>query len=196
MVAGVTALDVYCSTHLTRTAQARGGILRVSKSIAIERPAAELYQFWRKFENLPRIMDHLEEVRVIDDKRSHWIAKGPAKTSVEWDSEIVNDQPNELIAWQSVEGAEVDNAGYVRFEPARGGRGTLVKVELRYNPPAGPVGAAVAKMFGKAPDQEIEQELRRFKQLMETGEIATTRGQSSGRRSVVARLFKGKGGRS
>jgi len=187
-VAGVSALDVFCSRQLSSTAQARGGILRVSKTIGIERSPEELYRFWRNFENLPRFMTHLKEVRVLDDKRSHWVASGPAKLPVEWDAEIVNDRPNEWIAWRSVEGADVENAGLVRFEHARNGNGTILRIDMRYNPPAGTVGATFAKLLGQAPDQQLQRELRRFKQLMETNEIPTTDGQPSGQRSLFGRL--------
>lgn len=156
--------------------------IHVRKSVTINRPAQEIYTFWRDFTNLPRFMEHLESVDVIDGTRSHWKAKAPAGTTVEWDAEIVNDVPNEVIAWRSLPEAQVANAGSVRFKDAPGNRGTEVKVELEYVPPAGVLGAAVAKLFGKAPDQEIGQELRRLKQLLEAGEVPTTEGQSRGQK--------------
>lgn len=155
--------------------------IKVEKSVTINKSPAELYRFWRNFENLPRFMDHLESVSVMDNNRSHWVAKAPAGTSVEWDAEVYNEKENELIAWRSLEGADVDSAGSVRFEPAPGGRGTIVRVVLKYDPPGGVVGAAVAKLFGEEPGQQIDDDLRRFKQLMEAGEVATTTGQPSGR---------------
>jgi uncharacterized membrane protein len=158
---------------------------KVEKSVTINRPAAELYQFWRNFENLPRFMKHLESVKVTGGDRSHWVAKGPAGTSVEWDAEVYNEKENELIAWRSLEGSQVDNAGSVHFEPAAGGRGTIVRVVLKYDPPAGKLGAAVARLFGESPAQQIDEDLRRFKQLMETGETATTEGQPSGRAATA-----------
>src|SRR5205814_3086482 len=133
----------------------------------------ELYGFWKNFENLPRFMRHLERVQKIDEQRSHWVAKGPAGYSVEWDAEIINDEPGQVIAWRSLAGASVDNAGSVRFVPAPGGRGTEVRVVIDYIPPAGVVGWAVAKLFGREPKQEIAEDLRRFKQKMEMGEVAT-----------------------
>jgi uncharacterized membrane protein len=154
---------------------------KVEQSVTINRPPGELYSFWRNFENLPRFMGHLESVKVTGGDRSHWVAKGPAGTSVEWDAEVYNEKEGELIAWRSLEGSQVDNAGSVHFEPATGGRGTVVRVVLKYDPPAGKLGAAVAKLFGESPDQQIGEDLRRFKQLMETGETATTEGQPSGR---------------
>lgn len=155
--------------------------IKVEKTVTINRSAEELYRFWRNFENLPRFMKHLKFVRVIDDKRSHWIANAPLDNSVEWDAEIINEQENHLIAWTSVEGAEINNSGFVRFQPAPHGRGTEVKVVIEYQPPFGAVGATVAKLFGEEPEQQIGDELHRFKQLMEAGEIATVEGQPSGR---------------
>lgn len=154
---------------------------KVEKSVTINKSPAELYAFWRNFENLPRFMNHLESVKTLGGDRSHWVAKAPAGTSVEWDAEIYNEKENELIAWRSLEGADVDNAGSVHFEPAAGGGGTTVRVSLKYDPPGGVIGAAVARLFGENPEQQIDEDLRRFKQLMETGEPTTTAGQSSGR---------------
>ncbi|HXI14194.1 MAG TPA: SRPBCC family protein [Thermoanaerobaculia bacterium] len=157
--------------------------IRVEKTITIGKPAAELFRYWRQLSNLPRFMEHLESVTVLDSKRSHWVAKGPVGTSVEWDAEINNEVPDQMIAWKSIEGAEVDNAGSVHFTAAPGGRGTEVKVLLRYDPPGGKLGAAFARLFGEEPSQQIREDLRRFKRLMETGEIPTTEGQTSGRES-------------
>src|SRR5207237_3055072 len=123
----------------------------------------EVYDFWRNFGNLPRFMDHLESVQVTGDRRSHWKAKAPAGTTVEWDAETTENRPNELIAWRSVEGADVTNAGVVRFVAAPGGRGTEIHVDLRYEPPAGKLGKLVAKLFGEEPSQQVEGDLRRFK---------------------------------
>jgi uncharacterized membrane protein len=155
--------------------------MKIKKSATINRSPEELYAFWRNFENLPRFMEHLESVRVLDDKRSHWVAKGPAGITVEWDAEIINEVPNEVIGWRSLENSQVDNAGSVRFERAPGNRGTVVEVTLNYAPPAGKVGAAIAKLLGEDPEQQISEDLQRFKQLMEAGEIPTTEGQPSGR---------------
>lgn len=160
---------------------------KVEKSVTINRPPAELYSYWRNFENLPRFMKHLESVSVTGEGRSHWVAKGPGGTSVEWDAEVYNEKENELIAWRSLEGSQVDNAGSVHFDPAPSGRGTVVRVVLKYNPPAGKLGALVAKLFGESPEQQIDEDLRRFKQLIETGETATTEGQPSGRSASAGR---------
>ena len=155
--------------------------IKVEKSVTINKSPEELYSFWRRFENLPRFMNHLESVTTAPGGRSHWVAKAPAGSTVEWDAEVYNEKEGELIAWRSLDGADVDNAGSVRFEQAAGGGGTTVRVTLRYDPPGGALGAAVAKLFGENPEQQIEEDLRRFKQVMETGEIPTTEGQPSGR---------------
>ncbi len=156
--------------------------VRVEKAVTINASPEELYTFWRKFDNLPRFMHNLESVEVRDDKRSHWVAKGPAGTKVEWEAEIINEVPNQLIGWRSMEGSQIDNAGSVHFTPAAGGRGTEVKVVLRYDPPAGGVGAKISKILGEDPAVNVQEDLRRLKRLIETGEIATTEGQSSGRK--------------
>jgi uncharacterized membrane protein len=151
--------------------------IHVEESFTIDKDPMELYRFWRDFENLPRIMDHLESVQKLDDRRSHWVVRGPMGHGVEWYAEIINDEPGRLIAWRSLEGADVDNAGSVRFVPAAAGnRGTEVKVVLDYVPPAGRVGALVARLFGENPQQQIQEDLRHFKQMMESGEIPTTAG--------------------
>lgn len=155
--------------------------IKVEKSVTINKTPTELYQFWSNLENLPRFMNHLESVRILDDKVSHWVAKGPLGTTVEWDAEIINEKENELFAWRSVEGATVANAGSVRFEQHPGGNGTVVKVSLSYDPPGSIIGATFAKLFGENPEQQIEEDLRRFKQVMETGETASVEGQPSGR---------------
>ncbi|MEH1835641.1 MAG: SRPBCC family protein [Nostoc sp.] len=156
--------------------------IKVEKTITINKPADELYRFWHNFENLPTFMKHLKSVKVYNEKRSHWIANAPLGNSVEWDADVLEDRENEFISWASVEGADVDNSGFVRFQKAPGDRGTQVKVVLEYNPPGGALGATVAKLFGEEPEQQIGDELGRFKMLMEAGEIATTEGQSSGRK--------------
>jgi len=147
--------------------------VRVEKSVTVNASPEELYRFWRNFENLPRFMHNLEKVEVRDDRRSHWWTKGPAGSTVDWEAEIINEIPNELIGWRSVDGSKVDNAGSVHFTPSTGGRGTEVKVVLRYDPPAGVLGAAVSKILGEDPAMNVQEDLRRLKMLVETGEIAT-----------------------
>ncbi|MCA1669300.1 MAG: SRPBCC family protein [Thermomicrobia bacterium] len=154
--------------------------VRVEKTVTINKSPEELYRFWRNFENLPRFMDHLESVQVKDATHSHWKAKGPAKKSVEWDAVIISDVANEVIAWKSTD-AQIANAGSVRFRNAPGGRGAEVTVNLEYDPPAGKLGMFIAKMFGEEPTQQVQDDLRRFKQVMEAGEIPTTDGQPTGR---------------
>jgi uncharacterized membrane protein len=152
-------------------------------AITINASPDELYARWHDFEQLPTFMYHLESVSTTADGRSHWVAKAPAGTSVEWDAEITDDAPGQRIAWRSLEGATVENSGSIRFQPAPGGQGTEVYVELTYSPPAGALGAAVAKLFGEEPDQQISDDLRRFKQLVETGEIARSEGAPLGSRT-------------
>ncbi|HKP87665.1 MAG TPA: SRPBCC family protein [Blastocatellia bacterium] len=169
-VVGVTALDIYTAQRLSTLRGPHGAIVAVN-TITINRPPEEVYRFWRNFENLPRFMSHLESVQVMGDKRSHWVAKAPAGMSVEWDAEIIDDRPNQLIAWRSLEGADVDNYGTVSFDRAPGGRGTEIRVEVEYNPPGGALGAGIAKLFGEAPEQQIKGDLRRLKQVLEIGEV-------------------------
>ena len=185
-VAGVTVLDVLCAQQLSRGAETRGGVMPITVTLAINRSASDLYGFWRDFANLPRFMRHLESVRVSGDRRSHWVAKGPAGTTVEWDAEITEDRPNEVIAWRTGETSDVDHSGSIRFSPAPQGRGTYVTVQMQYRPPGGALGAAFAALFGEDPSQTVKADLRRFKQLMETGEIITTAGQPAGRASSTS----------
>ena len=138
----------------------------VEHSVVIDRPAQAVYDFWRKLENLPQIMSHLESVTTLDEKRSRWVAKAPLGTHVEWEAEIVNDKPGQRIGWHSLPGATVDNAGSVQFESLPSG-GTRVHVALSYRPPAGPLGAAVAKLFGEEPSQQIAEDLQKFKAAFE-----------------------------
>jgi uncharacterized membrane protein len=157
----------------------RGEGIKVEHTIVVQRPRDEVYRFWRQLDNLPRFMDHLESVTVVDENRSHWVAKGPAGTKVEWDATIHNEIENELLAWRSLPGADVDNAGSVHFEPTEGG--TEVRVVLRYDPPAGKVGAGVAKLLGEEPSLQVEDDLRRFKQVMEAPETTGRVRQPVGR---------------
>jgi uncharacterized membrane protein len=153
----------------------------VERTVTIAREPEELYQFWRNFENLPRVMEHIVSIQVLDATRSRWEVKAPAGT-VSWISEVQEDLPNERISWRSAEGSEVQNAGAVEFRRAPGNRGTEVKVRLRYHAPGGVVGAALAKLKGEEPSQQIREDLRHLKQVMEAGEIPTTVGQPEGKR--------------
>ena len=149
---------------------ARGEGTRTEQAVVIARPRDELFQYWRRFENLPRFMDNLESVTMLDGRRSHWVAKGPLGARVEWDAEIHNEIPDELIAWRSLPGSEVDQAGSVHFAPAEGG-GTEVRVVLRYTVPGGKVSDAIAHLLGDEPERQIADDLRRFKQVMEAGDV-------------------------
>jgi uncharacterized membrane protein len=160
-------------TSRAATVNARKAV-KVERSVTIEKPRAELFAFWRNFENLPRFMEHLVSVRVDSPMRSHWTAKAPAGQTVEWDAEIVNEVPDEIIAWKSVGEPDVRNAGAVNFSDAPGGRGTIVRVTVDYEPPAGKIGAMLSHFFSEEPDRQIREDLRKFKQLMETGEITTS----------------------
>jgi uncharacterized membrane protein len=151
----------------------RHGDVLVGRSVTIDRQREELYAFWRDFKNLPQFMHSVHSVTIQDRTRSHWIIEAPAGKTVEWDSQITHDEPGRLIAWQSLEGASVRNSGRVEFLDSPDGRGTVVRVTLTYDPPAGAVGKLVAKLFQKDPKVQARQDLRRFKQLMETGEVAT-----------------------
>lgn len=175
-VAGVTALDVCCGKELSRNpghaTSASKQPVYTRKSIIVNRPTEEVYQFWRDFSNLPTFMAHLHSVEESGEGRSHWKMKTVGGKTVEWDAEMVADEPNSRISWRSVAGSDVSHSGSVRFQPATGGRGTVVRVELTYDPPGGAIAANIAKLFRAEPGQQIEEDLRAFKQVMETGEIA------------------------
>jgi uncharacterized membrane protein len=153
--------------------------IRVDHDIRVEKPIEEVYGFWRDLTNLPRFMNHLDCVKVIDNRVSHWQAKAPLGMSVEWDAEIVNDIPEKVIGWRSLEGSQVDTGGSVRFENDHNGTGTVVKVSMQYNPPAGQLGEWIASLFGDSPRQTVAEDLQRFKELMETGNIHTKAKKSS-----------------
>jgi uncharacterized membrane protein len=175
---GVGVADLAAALQLTRGG-GDGGALTATAAITINRPADEVYRQWRDLERLPGFMAHLRSVRADSATRSHWVAEAPVGT-VEWDAEIVDDRPGELLAWRSVGEADVDNDGTVRFRTAPGGRGTEVRVDLRYRPPGGRAGRVVAKLLGEEPDQQLRDDLRRFKQIAEIGEIVRSEGSPSG----------------
>jgi uncharacterized membrane protein len=155
--------------------------IEVRRAVTINRPRAEVYGFWRQLENLPRFMKHLESVTETGDNRSHWVAKAPPGGHAEWDAEIVQEVPNDYLAWRSLPESELPNRGEVRFVDAPAGRGTEIHTDFSYDPPGGPVGELFARIFGEDPDTQAWEDLRRFKQILETGEIPTTEGQPSGR---------------
>lgn len=175
---GITAKGVWPST-----------VICVRKSITIDKPVEELYRFWRDFENLPRFMRHLQSVR-SGPGRLQWVSRGPLGKNFSWEAEIVEERENEMISWRTLPGSQIENQGTVRFQAAPEGRGTEMQVELLYRPPAGRVGATFAMLFGEEPEQQIREDLRRFKELMEAGEIPTTDGQPHGRRSRVTTILK------
>jgi uncharacterized membrane protein len=176
-VLAVTALDVMCAKQLSmqpRTVANEGadkGIIRTKRSITVGKTPEECYAFWHNFENLPQFMRHLESVTVTGERRSHWKAKAPAGQSVEWDADTLEDRPNELISWRSTPDSEIYNAGSVRFQKAPGDRGTELRVELEYKPMFGKLGSKIAMLWREEPGQQVMDDLRHFKQVMETGEI-------------------------
>ncbi|WP_110180747.1 SRPBCC family protein [Nocardioides solisilvae] len=175
-VAGITALDLYAAARTARAQHGRGrpGPLSLEASTTVNRPPDEVYAFWRDLANLPTFMLHLESVTPQADGRSHWVAKGPAGRKVSWDAEITSEETGRRLAWRSLKGASVDNSGTVHFVPAPGDRGTEVRVVLHYDVPGGLLGRAVARLFGEEPEQQVRDDLRRFKQVMETGDVVRT----------------------
>lgn len=182
-VAGAAAVGIWTTQRFSR--EDRVGRLRarvtrdihVRKTYTINRQPDVVYGFWRKLENLPRFMKHLESVELIGDRRSRWRAKGPAGFTVEWEAEMTDDRPNEWITWRSLEGSTVPNWGSVRFDPAPGSRGTELRVELFYEVPGGRVSQLIGKLFGEEPELQINEDLRRLKQILEAGEIARATGE-------------------
>ncbi|MEU1689773.1 SRPBCC family protein [Micromonospora sp. NPDC005707] len=179
VLGGITAVDLYASVRAIRNR-------RISPegfahgSVTVNRTREEAYRFWHDFENLPRFMYHLQSVTSTGPRRSRWSAKAPGGRTVEWEAEIVDERPDEFIRWRSVDGSRVPNSGIVRFTPAAGGNGTEVRVELEYAVPGRRVGTLVAKAFGESPQQQICDDLRRFKQVIETGELTRSDGTPDG----------------
>lgn len=188
-IAGVTALDVIASERVSERPKAgqsecdsedHSGV-RVYQAITINRTADDLYKAWRDFPKLADWMRHLKSVEPAGEGRWHWVAEGPAGFSATWDAEITADEPGKQIAWRSLEGSSVATSGSVIFAAAPGGRGTELRVQMTYDPPGGHLGAVVASLFGRSAEQEIGEDLRRFKSIMETGEAPCTTGQPTGR---------------
>jgi uncharacterized membrane protein len=191
-VAGITAVDAFTAARMSRVPKGvtKDPSFRVKASTTVRRSPEELYSFWRDFANLPRFMAHLDAVETRPDGSSHWRATGPAGMHVEWDAEIVSERPGELIAWRTLEGSEVVHTGIVGFVPAPGDRGTEVHVDIDYAPPAGRAGSIIAKLFGEEPELQVRDDLRRLKQVMETGEVVRSEGTPEGtlaRRLVAQR---------
>lgn len=167
--------------------------IQVQESVTINRPREQLFQIWRNFENLPRFMQHLKSVKVDRDSngmRSHWTVTAPLGQEIEWDSQVIEEKENEYVAWRSLPDSTVESSGNVHFRDAPGDRGTIVTVQMQYNPPAGSLGAAFAKLFGEEPSVQVRDDLWHFKQFMETGEIASVEGQPSGRNSQFGRSIE------
>ena len=181
-----TAADVPEGTRKSpfKRASLLSGKIHVTKALTINKSAAELYEFWRNFENLPIFMRHLESVTKTDETFSHWKAKAPLGQTVEWDAEVTSDIPNQRIGWKSLEGAFIPNSGVVEFLPTAN-RGTELKVTMTYEAPGGKLGEWIAWAFGEEPSVQIAEDLRRFKSLMETGLIMKTEGQPSGREPLA-----------
>ncbi|MEQ8673809.1 MAG: SRPBCC family protein [Aggregatilineales bacterium] len=160
--------------------------VHVSQSITISCTVEEVYTFWRDFNNLPRFIPQLKTVEVQDNTHSHWKLAGLVGMTIEWDAEIINDEPNSVIGWRSLQNPYVDHAGSVRFKTAPGDQGTEVRVEMEYRPIAGVVGTALAWLAGNAPEEQTYEALQHLKQILEVGEVTTIEGQSSGRAEVKA----------
>lgn len=171
-VSAAKHLDVEALGAELGNAPQRGDVL-VGRTVTIDRPREGLYAFWRDFNNLPKFMHNVQSVTVSNAERSHWVIEAPAGKTVEWDSAITEDEPGRLIAWKSLDGAAVRNSGRVEFLDSPDRRGTVVRVTFVYDPPGGTIGKLIAKMFQKEPKIQARQDLRRFKQLMETGEVST-----------------------
>jgi uncharacterized membrane protein len=182
-VAGIAAVDAYAAVRSARHRQhgrGRPGPLHLEASVTVNKPVGEVYRYWRDFENLPSFMLHLQSVTADGDGRSHWKANAPVKRSVEWDAEMTGDEPNRRISWKSLPKSGIDNSGTVHFATTPDGRGTEVRVTLHYDVPGGALGRAVAKLWGEEPEQQVRDELRRFKQVMETGQIVRSDGLPEG----------------
>jgi uncharacterized membrane protein len=181
-VVAITGVDLFTAARMSRTPEgpAHDREHELRAAITVGKPREEVYGFWHDFQNLPRFMAHLEAVQMSGNGRSHWKATAPAGKTIEWDAEIVEDRPNELIAWRSVSGGPVEHQGSVRFTPAPGDRGTEVRLHMQYTAPGGPLALTLAKLFGEDPKQQVRDDLRRFKQVMETGIVVRSDGTPEG----------------
>jgi uncharacterized membrane protein len=193
-VLGIGAADLYTALGLSRRGEdahpgpaEEEGPAHVKVAITVRRPREDVFRFWHDFSNLPTFMAHLESVQPSGDGRTHWVAKAPAGRKVEWDAQIVEERQGELIAWRST-GGDIDNEGTVRFTDAPGNRGTEIHLDLRYDPPGGRLGTVVAKLLGEEPRQQVSDDLRRFKQVTETGMVVRSEGSPEGPKT--SRLFR------
>jgi uncharacterized membrane protein len=178
-VAGITGVDVYAAVTRSRKATP----MELHGTTTVAKSQQETYEMWRRLEELPQFMAHVDEVRITGHGRTHWRAGAPFGRTVEWYADIVDDVPGEHISWRSVEGADIRNEGDVRFISAPGGRGTEVHVTLHYEMPGGKLGETVARLYGENPHQQLDDDLRRFKQVAETGEVVRSEGAPSGKRA-------------
>ncbi|WP_245690760.1 SRPBCC family protein [Sinosporangium album] len=179
VVAGITAVDLVTALRATR----HRSLMSLHASVTINRPREEVYRYWRDVENLPNFMIHVESVRAIDEYHSRWKAKAPF-TEIEWTAEVIDERPNELIAWHSVRGSRVITKGSVIFTDEPAGRGTVVTVAMKYAVPGGTLGTAIARMLGEHPEQQVRDDLRRLKQVLETGEVLRSDGSPEGVRAL------------
>jgi uncharacterized membrane protein len=191
-VAAVAAFDVAISTRKpTRslTGSASHPYEFLEQSTIIDKPPSECYAFWHDLKNLPRFMPMLESVEDLGSGKSRWVLNGPGGVHLEWDAQMTRDEPGRLIGWRSLPNSHLAHAGVVRFEPAPGDRGTVVRVVAHYQPLMTSSGKQFARFLHSNPDARVREDLRRFKQLLETGEVATTAGQPSGPRSLLGRAI-------
>ncbi|MBS0419426.1 MAG: SRPBCC family protein [Proteobacteria bacterium] len=190
VVAAITAIDVRESLRSSdEKAPSAAPDALVTASVIVGKSTQECYDFWRDPTNMTRISPIVESVTVVDNRTSRWCIRSPLGTRIEWDSKVTGDTPGERISWRSVDGGGLYHAGVIRFEEAVGGRGTLVTTSMHYRVPGGSAGVALAKLIGADPRKEVREDLRRFKQLLEAGEIPTTEGQPNGRRSLLGSLL-------
>lgn len=188
-VAGIAVADALTASRfaIDPEIEKEEGPMHLRTAVTVRAPRDEVYAFWRDFENFPQFMAHIESVQISGDRRSHWKAKGPIGTA-EWDAELVEDNPGRMIAWRSLPHSEVPNYGTVRFQDAPGDRGTEVHVDIHYEPPAGRLGVTLAKIFGEEPQQQAKDDLRRFKQIKECGQVVRSEGSPEG--PVTSRLMR------
>lgn len=184
---GIAAADLYAALRTTGNGGRHSNGSRhrtVRAAITVLRPPEEVYRFWRDLENLPSFMYHLESVTAGADGRTRWVARASAGQSVQWEAQITDDEPNERIAWQSLPGSSIENGGSVEFQPAPGERGTEVRVTISYRLPGGALGKALGTLFGESADQQVNDDLRRFKQLLETGQVMRSDGSPEGTAAI------------
>lgn len=193
ILAGMTVLDMLAAYDKQRQSVSQrvtAGVVRIHKLLYIQRPADECYRFWRNFENFPYFMQHVAAVQVVDATHTHWRVRVPLGQHVDWTVELFSDIPARQLGWRTIAGSAVEHTGVVRFLPTIADNNTRLDIDMRYHAPLNQAGVMLAKILSEEPSQKIDDDLRRFKQLIETGEIATTAGQPSGRRGALVRLMR------